>query len=59
MKKITLLLAAAMMVLVCACGNNQGNKKKSETKTNVEEQYIKADLKIKQQTRIPSPCIQG
>ena len=47
MKKITLLLAAAMMVLVCACGNNQGNKKKSETKTNVEEQYIKADLKIK------------
>ena len=47
MKKITLILAAAMTVLVCACGNNQGNKKKSETKTNVEEQYIKADLKIK------------
>ena len=47
MKKITLLLAAAMMVLACACGNNQGNKKKSETKANVEEQYIKADLKIK------------
>lgn len=47
MKKITLILAAAITVLVCACGNNQGNKKKSETKTNVEEQYIKADLKIK------------
>ena len=47
MKKITLLLAAAMMVLVCACGNNQGNKKKSDTKADIEEQYIKADLKIK------------
>lgn len=47
MKKITLLLTAAMMVLVCACGNNQGNKKKSDTKADIEEQYIKADLKIK------------
>ena len=47
MKKITLLLTAALMVLVSACGNNQGNKKKSETKADVEEQYIKADLKIK------------
>lgn len=47
MKKITLLLAAATMVLVCACGNTQGNKKKNEVKTDTEEQYIKADLKIK------------
>lgn len=48
MKKITLLLAAAAMVLVCACGNNQNKKKKSEVKeTTVEEQYLRADLKIK------------
>lgn len=48
MKKITLLLAAATMVLVCACGNNQNKKKKSESKeTTVEEQYLRADLKIK------------
>ena len=46
MKKITLLLVAATMVLVCACGNNPG-KKKTEAKESVEEQYIKADLKIK------------
>lgn len=39
---------AASLVLLCACGNNQG-KKKSETKSadSIEEQYIKADLKIK------------
>lgn len=46
MKTITLLLVAATMVLVCACGNNPG-KKKTEAKESVEEQYIKADLKIK------------
>ena len=48
MKKISIVLMAASLVLLCACGNNQ-NKKKSETKTaeNIEEQYIKEDLKIK------------
>ena len=32
MKKISIVLMAASLVLLCACGNNQ-NKKKSETKT--------------------------
>ena len=47
MKKISIVLMTASLVLLCACGNNQ-NKKKSETKTaDIEEQYIKEDLKIK------------
>ena len=50
MKRTYIILMAASLVLLCSCGNNQ-NKKKSETKAadteSVEEQYIKADLKIK------------
>ena len=48
MKRFSFVLMAASLVLLCACGNNQG-KKKSETKSadSIEEQYIKADLKIK------------
>lgn len=48
MKKIAMLLMAAAAVLaVSACGNNS-SKKKTETKTtNVEAEYLKADLKIK------------
>ena len=48
MKKITLILLAASLVLMGSCANSQGKKKKQETKTvSTEEQYLKEDLKLK------------
>lgn len=47
MKRIFFILMAASLVLLGSCGNNQGKKSNTKDSSDIEEQYIKEDIKIK------------